>query len=202
MFKGSLLENIPTDLQNLIGVAINNKKMQQEAYIYHKLLDLQTMMPCHYCEKEAIYTPILGGSSQPTASCDNHAVCENCIFINNPPNNCYKCRRFFDRCNKILIHKYPNNIEECYLRDMIRNIFSDFCDFCDYISNSKLCAICKNPNTMNYPLANMSENWYDNYMMAFKHKTFYGEKICYVCNICFIDDPKNLMFNCTLTYIL
>lgn len=204
MFKGSLLENIPADLQNLISVAINDKKIQQEAWLYHKLFDLQTMMPCHYCDKEAVYTPMIGGSSY-AINCNDHAVCETCIFINNPPNDCDRCRRFFDRCNKIKSRKYPDNIEECYLRDMIRDIFPNFCDFCSYNSNNRLCAICRSPDSVNYPLSNVTnapENWYDYHMMTFKHKTFYGEKICYVCNLCFIDDPKNLMFNCALTSIL
>ena len=182
MFQQSILESIPTDLQNSINSATKDIQIREDAIQGHFIQGLQTLMPCHFCGKDADLIPIKAYYYE---FC--HPICEDCIINDkiNECNECYRCYEFLKR--NIIFSKdaFNQDIKTC-----LSKIFSN---------QYKRCRLCFN---------NVADNQCNLCQCEFKsariicHKTFYGEKNCFVCYGCYNMSLANPELHSSLNIIL
>lgn len=182
MFQQSIIESIPTDLQKSIQSVIKDIQIREEAIQGHFNQSLQTLMPCHFCGKNADLVPIKAYYYE---FC--HPVCGDCI-INDNINECNECHRCYDFLKANIIFSRDAFSQD--IKSLFCKIFSD---------QYKPCRLCFNNVKGNQ--CNLCQRVLGSAHIIL-HKTFNGEKGCFVCYGCYNASLANPELHVSLNTIL
>jgi len=132
MFRGTIIEQLSGDIQQLIykAIKIYENYKQIEAATLHLVLDLDCKMFCYYC-----------GKNTKIFSC--HPYCADCIISEKKP-ECVKCQQYqIERKNSFPI-RYDNFQKIGYLD----TLYCNNCALCDNNAISEFCAVCKSSKNL------------------------------------------------------
>ena len=132
MFRGTIIEQLSSDLQQLIHKAINNYEnyKQLDAAAFHLILNLHCKMSCYYCGK---FTKIF--------SC--HPYCADCIISKTIP-ECKRCQQY--QINKK--NSFPIHYDNFQKLGDLNTLYLNNCALCDNNAMSEYCAVCKSPGNL------------------------------------------------------
>lgn len=131
MFRGTIIEQLSGDLQQLIYKAIrnyeNHKKIETGAF--HLVLNLDCKMSCYYCSKN-------------TKLFACHPYCADCIISGIIP-ECKGCQAYQTKINNFPVY-YDYSQKIGSLNTLHRNN----CALCDNNAISDFCAVCKSAGVL------------------------------------------------------